>query len=55
MSEQSLAGTAKMSTAGGFITALFLNIRTADIINTAVMAAVGATVSFAMSVLLNPQ
>lgn len=52
MSDQSLAGTAKMSTAGGFLTALFLNINAADIINTAVMAAVGAIVSFATSVLL---
>lgn len=52
MSEQSLAGTTKIGTVGGFLTAIFLNIHVADIINTAVMAAVGATVSFTMSVLL---
>lgn len=52
MSDQSLTGTAKMSTAGGFLSALFLNIRTADLLSTAVTAAVGALVSFAISLLL---
>ncbi len=52
MSDQSVIGSAKMGTIGGFITALFVNINPADLLNTAVMAATGAIVSFFVSILL---
>lgn len=52
MSDQSLTGTAKISTAGGFLSAICLNINTADLLSTAIYAAVGAIVSFGVSMLL---
>lgn len=52
MSDQSITGATKMGTAGGFLSALFLNIHAADIAHTAVTAAVGAVVSFTISLLL---
>lgn len=52
MNDQSVLGSARMGTAGGFITALLVNINAADIIKTAVMAATGAIVSFLVSLML---
>ena len=42
----------KASTIGGTLLILLANINSADIIRTAVLAAIGATVSFTMSHLL---
>lgn len=52
MNEQTLSGSAKMGTAGGFITVLLMNITADDLIRTAVLAGTGAAVSFFISVLL---
>ncbi|HMI77186.1 MAG TPA: hypothetical protein VK484_00250 [Ferruginibacter sp.] len=52
MNDQSVIGSAKMGTAGGIITILLVNINAADIIKTAVMAGIGAAVSFFISMLL---
>lgn len=42
----------KMGTVGGTITIILANINTGDLVKTAVLAAVGAAVSFMVSVLL---
>ncbi len=52
MNDQSLIGSAKMGTAGGIITILLINISAADLIKTAVLAGIGAVVSFFISMLL---
>ena len=52
MNNEFLLGAAKMSKAWGFLTVILTSISFADIIQTAVVAAVGAIVSFAASVLL---
>ena len=52
MNNEYLLGAARWSKAWGFLTVLLTSISGADIIKTAVMAAVGAIVSFTVSVLL---
>ncbi len=52
MNDQPLIGSAKMGTAGGIITILLVNITAADMVKTAVLAGIGAVVSFFISVLL---
>ena len=52
MSDQPLTGSAKAGTAGGIITTLLVSISTSDIIKTAVMACIGTTVSFFISMVL---
>ena len=42
----------KIGTAGGTLLSIFANINSEDIIKTAVLAAVGAIVSFAVTLLL---
>ena len=52
MSEQSFISGTKMGTMGGTITIILANIRTADLLKTIILAALGATVSFVVSLLL---
>ena len=52
MNDQSVIGSAKMGIAGGIITILLINISAADLIKTAVLAGIGAVVSFFISMLL---
>jgi len=52
MINQTLLSSAKIGTAGGFLTVVLANINTGDLVKTAVMAATGAAVSFLISVLL---
>lgn len=52
MNDQSIIGSAKAGTAGGIITILLVNITGPDIIKTAIMACIGAIVSFFISMLL---
>ena len=52
MNDQPVIGSAKMGTAGGIITILLINISAADLIKTAVLAGIGAVVSFFISMLL---
>lgn len=52
MNDQTWLGSAKIGTLGGFITTLLFSIPASDMIKTAVTAAIGAAVSFFMSVLL---
>lgn len=52
MNTQSVIGSVKMGTTGGILTAILVNISAADIVKTAVMAAVGAVVSFSVSMIL---
>lgn len=52
MNDQVNTGSAKAGTAGGIITTLLVSINTTDIIKTAVMACIGATVSFFISMAL---
>jgi len=42
----------KSGTAGGILTILLANIRTDDIIKTVILAIIGATVSFGLSLML---
>jgi hypothetical protein len=42
----------KAGTIGGTLTILLVNIRSADILRTAILAAIGAAVSFAVSLLM---
>jgi len=44
--------TTKAGTAGGTLLSIFANINSEDLIKTAVLAAVGAVVSFAVTLLL---
>lgn len=44
--------TTKTGTAGGTLLSIFANINSEDLIKTAVLAAVGAVVSFAVTLLL---
>jgi len=43
----------KIGTAGGFLTVLLANIHTSDLVKTVVMSAIGAVVSFIISMALN--
>jgi urea transporter len=52
MNDQSAIGSAKMSTVGGILTVIFMNINAVDIMKTAVLATIGAVVSFFISILL---
>ena len=52
MNDQPVIGSAKMGTAGGILTIILMNINAADILKTAVLAAIGAVVSFFISILL---
>lgn len=52
MTDAYFTGHAKYGTAGGIITILIYNINASDIIKTAVLAALGAIVSFIISILL---
>lgn len=44
--------TTKAGTAGGTLLSIFANINSEDLIKTAVLAAVGAVISFAVTLLL---
>ncbi|MCW3091404.1 MAG: hypothetical protein JWP81_2473 [Ferruginibacter sp.] len=52
MQPEPVNGHTKAGTAGGTLLVLLLNIGTAEILNTAILAAVGAAVSFTVSLLL---
>jgi len=52
MSDQTHIASAKIGTAGGFITVLLAHITTTDILKTAVMATIGTVISFFISALL---
>lgn len=52
MNDQSVIGSAKAGTAGGILTILLVNITASDILKTAVMASIGAVVSFFISMFL---
>jgi hypothetical protein len=43
----------KINTAGGIFLSIVPNLNSEDILKTAVLAAIGATVSFVVSILLN--
>ena len=49
MTETNFTGHTKYGTLGGIITILLYNINTGDVIKTAVLAAIGASVSFIVS------
>ncbi|TAL44336.1 MAG: hypothetical protein EPN92_08965 [Chitinophagaceae bacterium] len=52
MNDQSFLSGTKISTIGGTLTIIFLNINAADIVKTVIMATIGATVSYTISVLI---
>jgi len=52
MSFPSFTGGLRAGTAGGTLTILLVNIAAGDLLKTALLAAVGAVVSFSMSLLL---
>ena len=52
MNEQSFNTMTKVGTAGGTLTIFLMNITTTDITKTAVLSAIGAAVSFGVSLLL---
>jgi mannitol-specific phosphotransferase system IIBC component len=52
MPEHLLSGGTKAGTMGGTLLIILANISTADLLKTAVLAAVGAVVSFGVSLLL---
>ncbi len=52
MNEQQTISTTKFSTAGGLLTILLANIGVADILKTMILAAIGTTISFFISLLL---
>ena len=52
MSDQTFSTGTKMGTAGGTLMIILANITTGDIVKTIVLAALGAAVSFGVSVLL---
>lgn len=52
MNEHSMIGHTRAGTVGGLFTVLLVNITAADIIKTIVMAAIGAMISFFVSLLL---
>ena len=52
MSDQTFTTGTKMGTAGGTLMIILANITTGDILKTVVLAAVGAVVSFGVSLLL---
>ena len=52
MNEQSFNTMTKVGTAGGTLTIFLMNITTTDVMKTAVLSAIGAAVSFGVSLLL---
>jgi hypothetical protein len=52
MNEPPTISTTKFSTVGGLITILLANIGIADIVKTILLAAIGTTISFFISLLL---
>ena len=52
MMNQYFDSSAKAGTAGGTLFVLFANINGTDVLKTAILAAVGAVVSFSVTVLL---
>lgn len=52
MMQQYFDNTTKAGTAGGTLLTIFANINSEDILKTVVLAAVGAVVSFAVTLLL---
>lgn len=52
MMNQVFDNNTKAGTAGGTLLVIFLNIRSEDVIKTSVLAAIGAVVSFAVTLLL---
>jgi hypothetical protein len=52
MTDSNFTGHTKYSTLGGIITILFYNIGTGDVVKTMVLAAIGAFVSFFISLVL---
>jgi Na+-translocating ferredoxin:NAD+ oxidoreductase RnfA subunit len=52
MNEQSFNTTTKVGTVGGTLTIFLMNITTTDVMKTAVLSAIGAAVSFGVSLLL---
>jgi mannitol-specific phosphotransferase system IIBC component len=52
MSDQSFTAGTKMGTAGGTLMIILANITTGDVLKTVVLAALGAVVSFGVSLLL---
>lgn len=52
MTDSNFTGHTKYGTLGGIITILFYNIGTGDVVKTMVLAAVGAFVSFFISLVL---
>lgn len=51
MSGQSFISNTKAGTAGGTLTILLANLSVTDLVHTAILASVGATVSFIVSLL----
>ena len=52
MNEQSFNTMTKVGTAGGTLTIFLMNITTTDVMKTTVLSAIGAAVSFGVSLLL---
>jgi hypothetical protein len=52
MNEPNFTGHTKYGTLGGIITILLYNISTSDVVKTTVLAAIGAFVSFFVSLVL---
>ncbi|HYM93112.1 MAG TPA: hypothetical protein VET23_03160 [Chitinophagaceae bacterium] len=52
MSDQTFSTGTKMGTVGGTLMIILANITTGDLVKTVVLAAIGAVVSFGVSVLL---
>lgn len=52
MSDQTFSTGTKMGTAGGTLMILLANITTGDLLKTVVLAALGAVVSFGVSLLM---
>lgn len=50
MNNQSFFSGTKMGTAGGTLTILLANLSVTDLLQTAILAAIGATVSFMTSI-----
>ena len=52
MMGESFSNATKTGTAGGFLTILFFNLSSHDIVKTIVLAMIGAVVSFAVSLVM---
>ena len=49
---ESYSNSTKAGTAGGFLTILFFNLRSNDILKTIVLSVIGAVVSFVVSLIM---